>query len=135
MLYVKLVCIYKYMLGEELTFLYVRQNYFLRFVFADTEIKKEVKRHLRDTYRVFIWKCNTRISMDEKTHEKVRNTIFEQELLNEEETQFLISTHVFHVLWNWDLFDFHYWESGKRRWVPLFFLRLPTLSFYVTRIE
>lgn len=34
------------MLGEELTFLYVRQN---RFVSADTKIKKEAKRHLHDT--------------------------------------------------------------------------------------
>lgn len=46
---VKLFCIYKYMLCEELAFLFVRQNYFLRFIFADTEIKKEVKRHLHDT--------------------------------------------------------------------------------------
>lgn len=123
------------MLGEELTFLYVRQNYFLRFVFADTEIKKEVKRHLHDTYRVFIWKHNTGISMDEKTQENLRNTIFEQELFNEEEYQFLISTHVFDILWEGDLFNFYYWERGKRKWDPLFFLILPSLSFYAARIE
>lgn len=72
--------------------------------------------------------------MDEKTHETVRNTIFEQELFNEEENNFLISTHIFDALWEWNLSDFCDWDRGKEKQSPLFFLRLPPLSFYVDKI-
>lgn len=60
--------------------------------------------------------------MDENTHEIVRNTIFEQELFNEEENYSLISTHVLMYYRSEIFLTFATERQEKRNRILYFFL-------------